>query len=265
MHLLAVSFSSSVAVTSNFVRFVPIGFNTKAYEFAIGNGKFFRALFITVQRVALGLVINMLLIVLTAYPLSHNKKKLTGRNIYMTFFVFTMIFSGGLIPTYIQVSRLGLLNKLWALVLPGALPVFNMIILMNFLRGLPEELEESAMLDGAGSFSILLRILLPLLTPCLATVALFSIVWHWNDWFSGLIFMQNPTNYPLQTYLHFLLLRFDEIMRMASGDMARIVAMLNAQTGRSAQLFMGAVPVLLIYPFLQKYFTTGLIIGSIKG
>jgi len=265
VHLLAVSFSSSVSVTSNIVRFVPVDFNLRAYEFAIGNGKFFRAMVISFKRVALGLTVNMVLIVFTAFPLSHDKSKLMGRNIYMAFFVFTMIFSGGLIPTYIQVTRLGLLNSLWALVLPGALPVFSMIILMNFIRSLPEELEESAMLDGAGSVTILFRILLPLLTPCLATVALFSIVAHWNDWFSGLIYMQNPTNYPLQTYLQFLLLKFEEIMRMAGGDMARLVAMLNARTGRAAQLFMGAVPILLIYPFLQKYFTTGLVLGSVKG
>ena len=265
VHLLAVSFSSPVAVTSGYVRFLPVGFNVNAYAFAIGNGKFLRAMIISLQRVALGVAVNMLLIVITAFPLSHDGKKLLGRNAYMVFFVFTMIFSGGLIPTYIQVTRLGLLNTLWALVLPGALPVFSMIILMNFIRTLPEELEESAMLDGAGSLTILFRILLPLITPCLATVALFSIVGHWNDWFSGLIYMQTPTNYPLQTYLRFLLLRFEEIIRMASGDMARLIAMMNAQTGRAAQLFMGSVPVLLIYPFLQKYFTTGLILGSVKG
>ena len=265
VHLFAVSLSSSVAVLSNDVVFLPVGFNLDAYVFIFADGKFLTALWISVQRVALGLLVNMLLIVLTAYPLSHNKNKLMFRNFYMGFFVFTMIFGGGLIPTFILVSRLGLLNSLWALVLPSALPVFSMVILMNFIRGLPEELQESAMIDGAGQLTILFKIMLPLLKPCLATVALFAIVAHWNDWFSGLIYMQNPANYPLQTYLQFLLLSFEELMRLAQGDVDQLLARLNAQTGRAAQLFLGAIPVLLIYPFLQKYFTTGLVMGSVKG
>jgi len=265
VHLLAVSFSSTVAVQTNQVVFWPVDFNLYAYEFAFENGRFLAAFWVSIQRIVLGLTINLLLIVLTAYPLSHNKRKLHGRNIYMTYFVFTMIFNGGMIPTFIVVSRLGLLNSLWALVLPGALPVFSMVILMNFIRGLPEELQESAMLDGAGSIRILYKIMLPLLKPCLATVALFSIVGHWNDWFSGLIYMRNPANFPLQTYLQLLLLRFEQVMMMAGGDVAAVLARMNVQTGRAAQLFLGAIPVLVIYPFLQRYFTTGLVMGSVKG
>jgi len=266
VHLFAVSFSSNVAVLTNSVVFLPVDFNIDAYIFAFQNGRFLAALWISVQRVALGLVINILLIVLTAYPLSYSKNRLLFRNFYMFFFVFTMIFSGGLIPTFIVVSRLGLLNSMWALVLPGALPVFSMIIFMNFIRSLPDELRESAMIDGAGQMTILFKIMMPILKPCIATVALFSIVAHWNDWFSGLIYMQNPLNYPLQTYLQFLLLSFEDVMRLATGgDMAQIMARMNVQTGRAAQLFMGAVPVLIVYPFLQKYFTTGLVLGSVKG
>ena len=265
VHLLAVSFSSNVAVQTNSVVFWPVGFNVDSYIFAFQNGRFMAALWISIQRVFLGLIVNLLLITLTAYPLSHSKDKLLGRNIYMVFFVFTMIFNGGLIPTFLVVTNLGLLNSLWALILPGALPIFSMVIMMNFIRGLPIELQESAMIDGAGSITIMYKIMLPLLKPCLATLALFSIVGHWNDWFSGLIYMQDPSNYPLQTYLQFLLLRFEQIMQMAGGDMVALLARLNAQTGRAAQLFMGAIPVLLIYPFLQKYFTTGLVMGSVKG
>jgi len=263
--LLAVSFSSGAAVLTNAVFFLPVDFNIDAYIFAFQNGRFMTALWISVQRVGLGLAVNLCLIVLTAYPLAHSKDRLMFRNIYMAFFVFTMIFNGGLIPTYIVVTRLGLLNSMWALVLPTALPVFSMIIFMNFVRSLPDELQESAMIDGAGQLTILNKIMLPVLKPCIATVTLFSIVAHWNDWFSGLIYMQNPLNYPLQTYLQFLLLRFEDLMRLASGDMVQVLARLNMQTGRAAQLFMGALPVLIIYPFLQKYFTTGLVLGSVKG
>jgi len=265
IHLLAISFSSSVAVTSNIVRFWPVDFNIDAYAFAFMGGRFFEAFWVSVQRVFLGVIINLLLIVLTAYPLSLPGDRLMGRNYIMGFFVVTMILNGGIIPTFILVSNLGLLDTIWALVLPTALPIFSMIVMMNFIRGLPMELQESAMMDGAGVVTILFRILLPLLKPCIATVGLFSIVTHWNDWFAGLIYLRNPALYPLQTYLHFLLMDIEQIMQLAGrGDFARIIARMSAQSGRAAQLFLGAIPMLMIYPFLQKYFITGLVIGSVK-
>ena len=265
IHLLALSFSSSSAVAAGRVGFVPIDFTTAAYEFALRGGKFTDALWVSVKRVVLGTAVNMVLMVLTAFPLAHTKEKLAGRNIYMAFFVVTMIIGGGLIPTYILVVNLGLLNSIWALILPGALPVYNRVIMMNFMRGLPEEIEDAALIDGADVFQTLFRIILPLLTPSLATVGLFSIVGHWNEWFSGLIYMQNSNMYPLQTYLQTLIRDFEEILRMAQGDYALLLSMMNARTGRAAQLFLAALPVLAIYPFLQKYFTSGLVLGSVKG
>jgi putative aldouronate transport system permease protein len=183
----------------------------------------------------------------------------------MVYFVITMIIGGGLIPTYILVTRLKLLNSLWALVLPGALPVWTMVILMNFIRQMPQDIEEAAMIDGAGVFRRLVSVLLPLLKPALATVSLFCAVGHWNDWFSGLIYMQSPSKYPLQTYLQSLLLSMEEMMRIAGVDFMQLIAMMNARTGRAAQLFLGALPMMILYPFLQKYFTKGLVIGSVKG
>lgn len=265
VNLLAVSFSSSAAVSAGEVVFWPIGFNTKAYEFALEGGEFFRSMWVSVQRVILGTLVNLVLIVLTAYPLSKTKDKVMGRGLYMSFFVFTMLFNGGLIPTYLIVVKTGLINSLWSLILPGALPVFSMIILMNFLRGLPEEIEESATIDGAGPMQILLKIILPLLKPALATVGLFSIVGHWNSWFDGIIYMNDTANYPLQSYLQTLLLSFEQIMQRSSNDYNQMLAMMNVRTGRAAQMFLGAIPILLIYPFLQKYFTTGLVLGSVKG
>jgi len=265
INLLAISFSDTAAVSANRVAFWPVNFTLGAYQFAFGGGRFLAALWISVKRVLLGVVVNMLLLVLTAYPLSLGKEKLMGRNIYMGFFVVTMILSGGVVPIYITVSQLHLLNTMWSLVLPGALPVFSMIILMNFIRSLPEELQDAAMIDGAGPVKTLVYVLLPLLKPCLATVGLFSIVFHWNDWFSGMIYMQDYMRYPLQTYLQYLLLKFSDLMKMAGGDYAKIVALLNVRTGRAAQLFLGALPMALIYPFLQKYFTSGLVMGSVKG
>lgn len=266
INLLAVSFSGSAAVSAGKVGFVPVDFTLSAYQYALKGGKFIRALGISVIRVILGVGTNLLLMVITAYPLSKSKGKLFGRNIYMTYFVITMLIGGGMIPTYLVVVNMGLKDTIWSLILPGALPVYNMVILMNFIRGIPEEMEEAAAIDGASPFQILIRIMLPVLKPALATVGLFCVVAHWNDWFSGMIYMSRPEKYPLQTYLQSLLQNFEQILQKEGArDIQRLLAMMNARTGRAAQLFLGAIPVMLVYPFLQKYFTKGLVIGSVKG
>lgn len=266
VNLLAISFSDAAAVAAGKVNFLPVDFTLSSYEFALEGGKFVRSLLISLERVVLGVGINLVLMVLTAYPLSKSKKKISGRGIYMTYFVITMLISGGMIPTYLVVTGLGLKDTIWALVLPGAVPVYNMIILMNFMRGLPEEIEEAAAIDGANPFQILVKVILPVLKPALATVGLFCIVTHWNDWFSGMIYMNNPENYPLQTYLQTLLQNFEQLLRSQNGqDIQALLAQIDARTGRAAQLFLGAIPVMLIYPFLQKYFTKGLVLGSVKG
>lgn len=266
VNLLAISFSDAAAVAAGKVSFLPVDFTVGSYEFALEGGKFVRSLLISLERVVLGVGINLVLMVLTAYPLSKSKKKISGRGIYMTYFVITMLISGGMIPTYLVVTGLGLKDTIWALVLPGAVPVYNMIILMNFMRGLPEEIEEAAAIDGANPFQILVQVILPVLKPALATVGLFCIVTHWNDWFSGMIYMNNPENYPLQTYLQTLLQNFEQLLRSQNGqDIQALLAQIDARTGRAAQLFLGAIPVMLIYPFLQKYFTKGLVLGSVKG
>lgn len=267
VHLLAVSFSGSGAVSAGRVGLIPVDFTTSAYQYALSGGKFVRSLLISVERVIIGTLVNLVLMVITAYPLSKTKKQVAGRDIYMAFFVITMLINGGMIPTYLVVTRLGLKDTIWALILPTALPVYNMIILMNFMRGLPEGMEEAAMIDGATPFQILYKIMLPVLKPALATVGLFCIVSHWNDWFSGMIYMNNPVNYPLQTYLQTLLTNFEQILQQGgdSKDIQLLLAQMNARTGRAAQLFLGALPVMVVYPFLQKYFTKGLVLGSVKG
>jgi len=265
IHVLAVSLSSSAYVAGSRVTLWPMGFTIESYEFAFASGNFVRAFWISVQRSVLGVAINMFLMITVAYPLSKTPQRFSARNYYMAFFAITMIFGGGLIPFYILLSNMGMLDTMWALVLPGGLPVFSMIILMNFIRGLPAELEEAAMIDGAGQFTILLKILLPVLKPALATVALFSFVYHWNEWFNGMLFMNDPKNYPLQTYLQTLLVNFRELIRQMGSEYMQLIRRMNERTGRAAQLFLGMIPVLCIYPFLQKYFTRGLIIGSVKG
>ena len=265
IHILAVSFSSSAAVAAGKVNFWPVEFTLFSYEFALKGGKFFRALGISIIRVIVGAGLNLVMMVITAYPLSKTKAQVAGRNIYMAYFIVTMLINGGLIPTYLVIVKAGLKNSLLALILPGALPVYNMIILMNFMRSLPEEIEEAARIDGATPIQILIKILLPVLKPALATVGLFCIVGHWNDWFGGMIYMNDPQKYPLQTYLQTLLQNFEQMMQKSGTDYTKLLSMMNASTGRAAQLFLGAIPIMCVYPFLQKYFTKGLVIGSVKG
>jgi putative aldouronate transport system permease protein len=266
INVLAVSFSSSTMAAAGLVKLWPVDFTLYSYQYALSKPQFVSSFLISVERVALGLVINMTFTVLAAYPLSKTNKELTGRNIFVWFFFFTMIFSGGLIPWYMVVKQTGLMNTIWAVILPGAVPVFNVIILLNFFRQLPKELSESAVVDGAGHWTILLKIYLPLSVPSLATLALFVAVGHWNSWFDGLILMTNPKNYPLQTYLQTLIVSTNvESLTHASQQELRMLSQISDRTLKDAQIFISALPMLLIYPFLQKYFMKGLVLGSVKG
>lgn len=265
INLLAISFSSSSAVASGQVTFWPVDFTVSSYQYVLKSSQFLRSLGISILRVVLGVGLNMLLMIMTAYPLSKNKSVLKGRSIYTWYFIITMLIGGGMIPMYLVIVKLGLINSIWSLVLPGAVPVYSMIILMNFFRGIPKELEEASFIDGAGPWRTLWSIVLPISKASLATVCLFSIVGHWNSWFDGLIYMNTPTKYPLQSYLQTLILNPEQMLKAAGGDYTKLLAMVNARTGRAAQLFLGALPIIMIYPFLQKYFTTGLTLGSVKG
>lgn len=268
VNLLAISFSSKTAVSTNQVTFWPVDFNIAAYEFILHNAAFIRSLLISVQRVVLGVSLNLVLIVLTAYPLSKSKQEFRQRNIFSWFFVITILFSGGLIPTYMIVKYTSITDTLLALILPGALPVFNMLVVMNYMRGLPKEIEEAAYIDGAGHFQTLLEVILPVCKPTLATVTLFSFVAHWNSWFDGMIYMNKVDKYPLQSYLQTVVINPEAFFRNStnvSADLANYLSLVNARTTNAAQLFLATIPILCVYPFLQKYFTTGLVMGSVKG
>lgn len=268
INLLAISFSDKTAVAANAVSFWPVGFNTAAYEFILGNDQFLRALWISVQRTVLGVLVNIILIILTAYPLSKSTQDFRLRNVFSWFFVVTILFSGGLIPTYMIVKYTGLMDTIWALVLPGAVQVFNMLVVMNYMRSLPKELEEAAYIDGAGHFQTLFNVILPVCTPTLATVTLFSFVGHWNSWYDGMIYMNTVDKYPLQTYLQTIVINPEAFFRNAtniSAELGNFLNLVSARTTNAAQLFLATIPILCVYPFLQKYFTTGLVMGSVKG
>ena len=267
VNLLALSVSSSPAVTAGRVSLWPVGFNLESYRFSVMSGGFSRAFVVSLQRVVVGVSVNMMLTILVAFPLSKKRTAFRFRGAYAWFFMMTTLVQGGLIPLYMTVRFTGLLDSLAALILPTAVPVFNVIVLLNFFRTLPHELEESAYIDGAGEWTILWRIFVPLSKPALATLTLYALVFHWNSWFDGLIYMNNPAKYPLQSYLQTIILTPESFFRAMSlsSDYAEFLGIVNARTAKTSQIFIAAVPMLIVYPFLQKYFTKGLILGSLKG
>ena len=174
-----------------------------------------------------------------------------------------MLFNGGLVPNYLLVKELGLLNSIWALVLPGAVPVFSIILMLNFYREIPEEMEDAAFVDGASHWRILFQVYVPLSLPAVATISLFAIVAHWNSWFDGLIYMKGD-RYPLQTYLQTIVAAFQNASILNNTELMRL-ANLNDRSVKAAQLIIGALPILLVYPYLQKYFVSGIKLGGVKG
>lgn len=261
LNTLAISFSNNSAVNANQVGILPVGFTLSSYKKLLEDNQFWRSAWISVLRVVLGTGLNMLMMILLAYPLSKSKNRFASRDIYMKLVIFAMLFNGGLIPGYIIVSKLHLLNTIWALVLPGAVPVFNVILLMNFMKGLPEALEEAAVIDGASEWTILTRVVLPISKPGLATVALFCIVNHWNDYFSGLIYMRTPSKYPLQTYIQQLTI---DVSQITDPQQLIYFMTISTRTLNAAKILVATVPLLVIYPFLQRYFVTGIVIGAVK-
>ena len=266
INVLSVSLSSSSAAAAGQVGIWPVEFTLSSYSYALTKKSFLTAFVVSLKRVALGIGVNMLLTILAAYPLSKTKRELWGRNLYAWFFFFTMVFNGGLIPWYMVIKQVGLIDNILALILPSAVQVFFVLVLMNFFRQLPKEISESALIDGAGHWSIMWKIHVPLSLPSIATLVLFSFVFHWNSWFDGLILMTSPIRYPLQTYMQAILEVVDplRLKGMTAEQIAELMKVSN-RTLKSSQIFIAAAPVLAVYPFLQKYFMKGLLLGSVKG
>ena len=265
IHLLAVSLSTNTYAMAGQVGLWPKGFTFSAYSFLSARSSFTSSLLISIQRVMLGTVINMVLCVITAYPLSRDSAQFRMRTAYVWYFAITMFFGGGLVPTYLVVTMTGIGNSIWALVLPNALNVWNMVMMLNFFRGIPKSLEEAARLDGAGHLKTLLHVYLPLSLPSLATVLLFTVVGHWNAWFDGFIYMNSPTRYPLQTYLSTMVMNSALLSKnfITQEELERL-KLVNEKTLRTAQIFLGALPIMCVYPFLQRYFIKGIVLGSVK-
>ncbi|GIO16693.1 protein LplC [Cohnella xylanilytica] len=261
IHVFAVSFSAKSAADGNLVGLWPVRFSTVAYEKTIDNPVFLHSLWVSVKRTVIGTVGILLVACLAAYPLSKENAQFRGRSVYAWAFVFTMIFNGGLVPFYIVIQRLHLMDSFWVLVIPGLVNVWLIVLLMNFFRGIPKELEEAALIDGAGHLGILMRVYLPVSLPALATLGLFAMVWHWNSWFDGLLYISSKEDYPLASFLQTVIVSRD----MSSMNFSKQeFDLLSQKTINAAQIFIGALPVLVVYPFLQKFFVKGLVMGSVK-
>lgn len=239
----------------------PLDITFNAYRLVFDNPMIIQGYLNTFLIVSGGLVLNITLTAFGAYALS--RKGLRYRKQLMLFIVFTMFFSGGLIPLYFTVKGLELTNTLWSLIIPQAISAFNLIIMRTAFEAVPDSLEESAKIDGANEFVILFRIMMPLCMPVIAVMLLYYGVSHWNSWFQAMIYLQDRSLYPLQLVLRELLL-LNDASSMASGASGGEVAVIG-ETLKHATIIVATVPILLVYPFLQKYFVKGALIGAIKG
>ena len=269
IHLLALSFSSDEFTSKGLVSVYPMGFTLDAYMILATKPEFFKAFGISVARTILGTSLALLVIILTAYPLSKSNKVLKGRTAIAWIFVFTMFFGGTLASQYVLYRMLGLLDNFLVYILPGACDVWFVLMLMNFFRGIPKEIEEAALIDGCNHFQILFRIFVPISLPVLVTIVLFTAVGHWNSWFDGIFFMNDSNMYPLQSYLYVMLESSDPSKLAQNGtltpDQLEALKNLGNKNLQAAQIFLGMLPITLVYPFLQKFFIKGITIGSVKG
>lgn len=269
IHLLALSFSSDEFTSQGLVSVYPMGFTLDAYMILATKPEFFKAFGISVARTILGTSLALLVIILTAYPLSKSNKVLKGRTAIAWIFVFTMFFGGTLASQYVLYRMLGLLDNFLVYILPGACDVWFVLMLMNFFRGIPKEIEEAALIDGCNHFQILFRIFVPISLPVIVTIVLFTAVGHWNSWFDGIFFMNDSNMYPLQSYLYVMLESSDPSKLAQNGtltpDQLEALKNLGNKNLQAAQIFLGMLPITLVYPFLQKFFIKGITIGSVKG
>ena len=264
-YVVIASVSDPYAVYAGKTFFLPSGFTLEGYvrvfqEKAIASG-YLNSIFYTV----LGTIIATALVVMTAYPLS--RRELPGRKAIMIFFIITMYFTGGLIPTYLVVAKTGLLNTVWALILPGGVSVFNVIVARTYFESsIPQEMYEAATIDGCGQLKTFVKIVLPLSKPILAVMVIFAMVAFWNDWFTALIYMSDKDKYPLQLALRQILIQSQASANAMSGmDGGYAEANRITELIKFASMVVGAVPMLIAYPFVQKYFEKGLMVGAVKG
>lgn len=259
IYVIAVSFTDPVEVAKGGIILFPKKFSLAAYEYIFSTNVLVRSLGVSIYITVVGTLINLVFTSLMAYPLA--KTYLRGRSTILIGVLFTMLFSGGMIPTYFVVKAVGLTNTLWSLMIPSAISAFNLIVLKNFFQNIPDGLEDSAKIDGCNDVGVLLRIVIPLSMPAMATFALFYAVGHWNTFFSAIIYINDNRLWPVQVLLR-------EVVIMAQsriGDTEMDETLIQPLTIRMAVIVFATMPILVVYPFLQKHFAKGVLLGSVKG
>ena len=262
MHVVALSLSSKNAALAGRVYLWPVELSFSPYKVLLTDAKFMQAMWISIQRVVLGGGLNLVLTVITAFALSQDEKDFPGRKVYMWFLIFAMMFGASLVPWYFIIKATGLMDSIWALVIPGALPVYNTILLMNFFRNLPREIKESALLDGIDPVQMMMKICVPLALPAIATVTVFSVVGHWNNFFDGLLLMNTPSNMPLQSYIQ-TLTNSNIDVSSSSLTAEELEVLTSLKTFNAAKVVVASLPIVIFYPFMQRFFVSGLTLGSV--
>lgn len=257
IYVIAVSFSDTVYIVQNKITFFPKGFNLDAYKMILQDPRIPKAYLNTIIYTTIGLVVNLLMTILGAYPLS--KKDFFGRRFFVTAIAITMFFSGGMIPTYIVVQKLKLIDSMWALIIPNAIWTTELLLLKSFYESISPSLHEAAIVDGASEYRILFQIVVPLSKPALASIALFYFMGHWNSYFIPFIYLNDADKYPLQVVLRDML-----IANTASNPNVMVASQITPEAMKNATIFLSMIPVLLLYPFAQKYFAKGIMLGSVK-
>lgn len=262
--VVSASISDPLSVTKGEMWLFPKNLSFIGYELIFANKEIWIGYKNTIIYTVVGTSVNLIMTIMAAYPLS--RKDFAGRNVITGYIVFTMFFSGGLIPTYLLVKNLGMINSMWALIIPGAVSVWNIIIMRTFFQtSIPNEIQESAAIDGCSNLQTLWKIVLPLSMPVIAVIILFYSVGHWNAYFNALIYLNDRDKYPLQLFLREILIK-SEVDNMAGGmDLSVQKHLMEAEAIKYAIVIVANLPVLAVYPFLQKYFTKGFLVGAIKG
>ena len=259
VYLVAQSFSDDAAVSAGQVTFFPVDFTLDTYKYLLKDDSFFKYYGNTILYTVVGTIISVIGTALLAYPLS--KPRLRLNKFFTPFVVFTMYFTGGIIPNYILVTQwLGLQDSMLAIILPGAISTFNLLVMKSFFAGLPEELEEAASIDGMGVYGIFVKIILPLSKPILATMALFYMVGMWNEWFAPMMYLDSRDKWPIALWVRQLVEGANNTEIGSSAEASSVQATL-----KSATMVLTSIPIICVYPFVQKYFVQGMTIGAVKG
>ncbi|WP_407945786.1 carbohydrate ABC transporter permease [Paenibacillus puerhi] len=261
VYVIAGSFATNDELLRRGFILFPTQFSLDAYKYIFSSGSVLRSLLVTVYITVMGTLINIVFTSLMAYPLAH--KNLFARRKLMLAIIFTMLFGGGMIPNFLIVKSLGMLDTYWSLLIPGAISTFNLIVLKNFFQNIPESLAESAKIDGANEFRILFSIVLPLSLPALATFSLFYAVGHWNTFFTAVMYINDSTKWPIQVLMRQIVI----LSQGGAGDSSEIDpnVVIPQQAVKMAVIVVATLPILCVYPFLQKHFAKGVMLGSVKG